>query len=95
MNNNHQFTPSNQITNIQRSHSKERPQKYISAFTNFSSNKNHNNNYNNKIENNNNNNNIFNNNNNINNENKKLEDIYNKIEIKKNKKKKTFKKFEL
>ena len=49
MNNNHQFTPSNQITNIQRSHSKERPQKYISAFTNFSSNKNHNNNYNNFI----------------------------------------------
>ena len=29
------------MANIQRSHSKEKPQKYISAFTNFSSHKNH------------------------------------------------------
>ena len=37
----HQNTPSNNMANIQRSHSKEKPQKYISAFTNFSSHKNH------------------------------------------------------
>ena len=43
--NNQQYTPSSQITNIQRSHSKEKPQKIISAFSNFSTNKNHNNNY--------------------------------------------------
>ena len=43
--NNQQYISSNQITNIQRSHSKERPQKIISAFSNFSTNKNQNNNY--------------------------------------------------
>ena len=43
--NTQQYTPSNNITNIQRSHSKEKPQKYISNFINFSSNKNHNNNF--------------------------------------------------
>ena len=38
--NNHQFTPSNNITNIQRSHSKEKSQKYISNFINYTTNKN-------------------------------------------------------
>ena len=41
---NHAYTPSNNATNIQRTHSKEKP-KYISTFSNFSSNKNNNNNF--------------------------------------------------
>ena len=38
--NTHPITPSNNMTNMQRSNSKEKNQKFVSAFTNFSSNKN-------------------------------------------------------
>jgi hypothetical protein len=43
--NTHPITPSNNMANLQRSHSKEKNQKFISPFTNFSSNKNLNNNF--------------------------------------------------
>ena len=39
------YTPTNNMANMQRSHSKEKNQKLISPFTNFSSNKNPNNNF--------------------------------------------------
>ena len=41
----HPYTPTNNMANMQRSHSKEKNQKFISPFTNFSSNKNPNNNF--------------------------------------------------